>query len=117
DQVLDVARAGSTLSGAGFGGGTGGYGAGSRRGPSFSGGIGGGRSDIKRPSLGSGRKATPADRLPQLAAGERTTHASIRTGTVTEVAGQGERTQIEVQFKAPHGSKRLVLRYAAVTKL
>src|SRR5699024_11573886 len=66
DQVLDVARAGSTLSGAGFGGGTGGYGAGSRRGPSFSGGIGGGRSDIKRPSLGSGRKAIPADRLPQL---------------------------------------------------
>src|SRR5699024_7913057 len=61
ESVLDVARAGSTLSGAGFGGGygSGGYGggsyggqgSGSRRGPSFSGGIGGGRSDIKRPSL------------------------------------------------------------------
>src|SRR5699024_2525501 len=117
EQVLDVARAGSTLSGAGFGGGTGGYGAGSRRGPSFSGGIGGGRSDIRRPSLGSGRKAIPADRLPQPAVGDRITHDSFGMGTVTEVAGQGERTQIEVQFKAPHGSKRLVLRYAAVTKL
>src|SRR5699024_9918980 len=101
EQVLDVARAGSTLSGAGFGGGSsggyggyGGYGGGSRRGPSFSGGIGGGRSDIKRPSLGSGRKAIPADRLPQLAVGDRITHDSFGMGTVTEVAGQGEKTQI-----------------------
>ncbi|WP_394215593.1 UvrD-helicase domain-containing protein [Brachybacterium vulturis] len=129
ESVLDVARAGSTLGGAGFGGGhsgSGGYRAGghgtgpgtdSRRGPSFSGGIGGGRSDIKRPSLGSGRSATPADKLPQLAVGDRITHDSFGMGTVTEVAGQGERTQIEVQFKAPHGAKRLVLRYAAITKL
>ncbi|ATG52682.1 ATP-dependent DNA helicase PcrA [Brachybacterium vulturis] len=129
ESVLDVARAGSTLGGAGFGGGyggSGGYRAGghgtgsgtdSRRGPSFSGGIGGGRSDIKRPSLGSGRTATPADKLPQLVVGDRITHDSFGMGTVTEVAGQGERTQIEVQFKAPHGSKRLVLRYAAITKL
>ena len=127
ESVLDVARAGSTLSGAGFGGGygSGGYGggsyggqgSGSRRGPSFSGGIGGGRSDIKRPSLGSGRKATPAEKLPQLVVGDRITHDSFGMGTVTEVAGQGEKTQIEVQFKAPHGTKRLVLRYAAVTKL
>ncbi|MGP9708729.1 UvrD-helicase domain-containing protein [Brachybacterium sp. AOP24-D1-21] len=124
EEVLDVARAGSTLSGAGFGGsysGSGGYGGGrstsSQRGPSFSGGIGGGRSDIKRPSLGSGRKATPAEKLPQLVAGDRITHDSFGMGTVTEVAGQGDKTQIEVQFKPPHGTKRLVLRYAAVTKL
>jgi len=130
EAVLDVARAGSTLSGAGFGGGyrgsgfsgggSGGYGgggSGSGHGPSFSGGTGGGRSDIKRPSLGSGRKATPTDKLPQLAVGDRITHDSFGMGTVTEVAGQGEKTQIEVQFKAPHGTKRLVLRYAAITKL
>src|SRR5699024_8811140 len=120
EEVLDVARAGSTLSGAGFGSGFGGgYGGGgdSRRGPSFSGGTGGGRRDVKRPSLGSGRKATPADQLPQLVVGDRITHDSFGMGTVTEVAGQGEKTQIEVQFKAPHGTKRLVLRYAAVTKL
>src|SRR5699024_12046000 len=78
DQVLDVARAGSTLSGAGFGGGTGGYGAGSRRGPSFSGGIGGGRSDIKRPRLGSGGKANTSDLLPQLADVDRYTTRYFR---------------------------------------
>ncbi|WP_345082331.1 UvrD-helicase domain-containing protein [Brachybacterium paraconglomeratum] len=127
EEVLDVARAGSTLSGAGFGGsysgsgGSGGYGGSrrsdSQRGPSFSGGIGGGRSDIKRPSLGSGRTATPAEKLPQLVAGDRITHDSFGMGTVTEVAGQGDKTQIEVQFKPPHGTKRLVLRYAAITKL
>ncbi|AXK44474.1 UvrD-helicase domain-containing protein [Brachybacterium saurashtrense] len=124
EPVLDVARAGSTLSGAGFGGtgggaGGGGYGGGSGggRGPSFSGGIGGGRSDVKRPSMGSGRRATPVEKLPQLAVGDRITHDSFGMGTVTEVAGQGEKTQIEVQFKAPHGTKRLVLRYAAITKL
>ena len=38
-------------------------------------------------------------------------------GTVTEVAGQGEKTQVEVQFRAPHGKKRLLLRYAPITKL
>ncbi|MDN6400612.1 MAG: ATP-binding domain-containing protein, partial [Brachybacterium sp.] len=129
ENVLDVARAGSTLGGAGFSGGfhsSGGYGgsshgggqhSGSGRGPSFSGGIGGGRSDIKRPSMGSGRKATPADKLPQVAVGDRITHDSFGMGTITEIAGQGEKTQIEVQFKAPHGTKRLVLRYAAITKL
>ena len=122
EPVLDIARAGSSLSGAGFGGYSGSSGGsggsyGSQRGPSFSGGIGGGRSDVKRPSFGSGRKATPTEKLPQLAVGDRITHDSFGMGTVTEVAGQGDRTQIEVQFKAPHGTKRLVLRYAAVTKL
>jgi DNA helicase-2/ATP-dependent DNA helicase PcrA len=38
-------------------------------------------------------------------------------GTVTEVSGSGENTQVEVAFKAPHGTKRLLLRYAPVTKL
>src|SRR5690625_7129520 len=66
ESVLDVARAGSTLSGAGFAS-SGGYGGGSsfgagyggRRGLSFSGGLGGGRRDVNRPSFGSGdRKST-----------------------------------------------------------
>jgi DNA helicase-2/ATP-dependent DNA helicase PcrA len=49
--------------------------------------------------------------------GDRVTHDSFGMGTVTEVAGQGEKTQVEVQFKAPHGTKRLLLRYAPLTKL
>jgi DNA helicase-2/ATP-dependent DNA helicase PcrA len=126
-ETLDVARAGSSLSGVGlepggyggYGRGSGGYsgGGGSRRGPSFSGGIGGGRSDVKRPSLSSGRKPTPTASLPQLAVGDRVTHDSFGMGTVSEVAGQGDKTQVEVRFKAPHGTKRLLLRYAPITKL
>lgn len=128
EGVLDVARAGSSLSGAGLGGfgqgagsGGGGFGggyrSGSQRGPSFSGGIGGGRSDVKRLSLGSGRKPTAVSDLPQLAVGDRVTHDSFGMGSVTEIAGQGEKTQVEVQFKPPHGTKRLLLRYAPLTKL
>ena len=128
EGVLDVARAGSSLSGAGLGGfgqgagsGGGGFGggyrSGSQHGPSFSGGIGGGRSDVKRPSLGSGRKPTAVSDLPQLAVGDRVTHDSFGMGSVTEIAGQGEKTQVEVQFKPPHGTKRLLLRYAPLTKL
>ena len=45
------------------------------------------------------------------------THDCCGIGTVSEIAGQGDKTQIEVQFKAPPRTKRLVLRYAAVTKL
>ena len=123
EEVLDVARAGSTLGGAGFGGGgfSGGSGfgggRGGGRGPSFSGGVGGGRSDVKRPSFGSGRTATPTDKLPQLAVGDRVTHDSFGMGTVAEVSGQGDKTQVEVQFRDPHGRKRLLLRYAPLTKL
>ena len=123
EEVLDVARAGSTLGGAGFGGGgfSGGSGfgggRGGGRGPSFSGGVGGGRADVKRPSFGSGRTATPTDKLPQLAVGDRVTHDSFGMGTVAEVSGQGDKTQVEVQFRDPHGRKRLLLRYAPLTKL
>lgn len=127
EQVLDVVRAGSTLAGGGFdamsnGGhrsyGAGSYGAGrSQRGPSFVGGRGGGRSDVHRPSFGSGRKPKAASDLPALAVGDRVTHDTFGMGTVTEVSGQAEKTQVEVEFKAPHGRKRLVLRYAPLEKL
>lgn len=132
EQVLDVARAGSTLAGGGFGGyggggygsrggsgyGSGGsYGSGGGRGPAYSGGTGGGRSDVNRPSFGSGRKPVDVAKMPQLAVGDRVTHDAFGMGTVTEVAGQGEKTQVEVQFRAPHGAKRLLLRYAPITKL
>ncbi|MCT1653107.1 UvrD-helicase domain-containing protein [Brachybacterium muris] len=129
EQVLDVARAGSTLVGGGYGGGygSGGYGSGrsggyagtsgSSRGPAYSGGPGGGRKDVNRPSFGSGRTPTDVAKMPQLVVGDRVTHDTFGMGTVTEVAGQGEKTQVEVQFRAPHGKKRLLLRYAPITKL
>jgi DNA helicase-2/ATP-dependent DNA helicase PcrA len=120
ESVVDVARAGSSLSGMGYGGGYGGSGGGggASRGPSLTGvGVGGGRRDVNRPSFGSGKPSRKAADLPSLAVGDRVTHDSFGMGTVTEVAGQGEKTQVEVQFKAPHGTKRLLLRYAPLTKL
>jgi len=119
EQVLDVARAGSSLSGSGFGGGYGGGRGGYSRGPSVTGvGVGGAnRRDISRPSFSSGRKARSGAELPSLAAGDRVTHDSFGMGTVTEVSGTGDKTQVEVQFKEPHGRKRLLLRYAPITKL
>src|SRR5690625_2191002 len=72
----------------------------------------------RQPSqLRVGRKPVSASQMPQLAVGDRVTHDSFGMGTVSEVAGQGEKTQVEVAFKAPHGTKRLLLRYAPLTKL
>ncbi|GAB2535044.1 UvrD-helicase domain-containing protein [Brachybacterium huguangmaarense] len=126
EKVLDVARAGSTLAGGlgggyggGYGGGRGGSGGGYTRGPSVTGvGVGGAnRRDITRPSFTPARKPKSAEELPALAVGDRVTHDSFGMGTVTEVSGQGEKTQVEVQFKEPTGTKRLLLRYAPMTKL
>ena len=47
--------------------------------------------------------------------------AAARMGWISRFLSKavitGDKTQIEVQFKPPHGTKRLVMRYAAVTKL
>ena len=133
EDLLDVVRAGSATGG--FSGGWGGsswsddwgstgstgsgYGsAGAKRGPSVTGvGVGGGRRSVSRPSFGTGRAAKKASELPALAVGDRVTHDSFGMGTVSEVTGQGEKTQVTVQFRDPHGTKRLLLRYAPITKL
>lgn len=118
--VLEVARAGSSLGAGGWGGSGGSWGSsGGGRGPSVTGiGVGGGsRRDISRPSFGSGRPARSGGDLPALAVGDRVTHDSFGMGSVTEVSGEGDKTQVEVQFKEPHGRKRLLLRYAPIAKL
>ncbi|MDO5646277.1 MAG: UvrD-helicase domain-containing protein [Dermabacter sp.] len=125
EDLVHVARAGSAAGfadGGSFGGGYGSYGGfgggAPRRGPSVTGaGLGTGRRDIHRPSLGSGAKAKSAEDIPALAVGDRVTHDSFGMGTVQSVSGQGEKTQVEVAFREPHGTKRLLLRYAPVTKL
>ena len=121
DSVLDVARAGSSMAGGGFSSSyaSGGYGGrGYTRGPSVTGvGVGGGRRDVNRPAFQPRRKATAVEDMPQLAVGDYVTHDTFGMGTVTEVSGQGEKTQVEVSFKPPHGTKRLLLRYAPITKL
>lgn len=90
------------------------------RGPSVSGGsnFGARRSDIRRnSSFGSGNRAKRSDEIVPLSVGDRITHDSFGMGTVLAVSGEAEKTQVEVEFRAPHGKKRLLLRYAPITKL
>lgn len=125
EALVHVARAGNARAyadfGGGFGGGFGssdGWGASSRRGPSVTGvGVGGGRRDVSRPSFGSGKKAKTASEIPNLEVGDRVTHDSFGMGTVVSATGAGEKLQVEVQFREPHGTKRLLVRYAPITKL
>jgi DNA helicase-2/ATP-dependent DNA helicase PcrA len=51
-----------------------------------------------------------------LKAGDRVTHDTFGLGTVTRVEGEGDRAVAHVDFRA-EGEKRLLLRYAPVTKL
>ena len=125
ETLVHVARAGNARAYADFGGGFGGgfdssdgWGASSRRGPSVTGvGVGGGRRDVSRPSFGSGKKAKTASEIPNLEVGDRVTHDSFGMGTVVSASGAGEKLQVEVQFREPHGKKRLLVRYAPITKL
>lgn len=125
ETLVHVARAGNARAyadfGGGFGGGFGGsdgWGTSSRRGPSVTGvGVGDGRRDVSRPSFGSGKKAKTASEIPNLEVGDRVTHDSFGMGTVVSASGAGEKLQVEVQFREPHGKKRLLVRYAPITKL
>lgn len=133
EALVHVARAGNARAYADFGGGYGGgfgsdgwgasgrsrgFGGSSTRGPSVTGlGVGGGRRDVSRPSFGSGKKAKTASEIPNLEVGDRVTHDSFGMGTVISASGAGEKLQVEVQFRDPHGKKRLLVRYAPITKL
>ena len=129
EALVHVARAGNARAYVDFGGGFGsdgwgasgrsrGFSGSSKRGPSVTGlGVGGGRRDVSRPSFGSGKKAKTASEIPNLEVGDRVTHDSFGMGTVISASGVGEKLQVEVQFREPHGKKRLLVRYAPITKL
>ena len=115
--------------------GSGGYGSGARRrssddddfGPPIGSGAPRGRSSTptipawKRqaepasPSFGSGSGKADAD-IPSLAVGDRVTHDSFGLGTVVAVEGVGAKAVAKIDFGAD-GQKRLLLRFAPVTKL
>ena len=54
--------------------------------------------------------------MPSLAPGDRVTHDSFGMGTVVAVEGSGDKTVAHVDFRS-EGTKRLLLRYAPLTKL
>ena len=54
--------------------------------------------------------------IPNLDAGDKVTHDSFGLGTVVRVEGQGDRAMAHIDF-GDGPPKRLLLRYAPVTKL
>lgn len=50
-------------------------------------------------------------------AGDRVEHKKWGNGTVVKVSGSGQETEIDVAFPAPVGIKRLLAKYAPITKL
>jgi DNA helicase-2/ATP-dependent DNA helicase PcrA len=65
-----------------------------------------------------GRSAGPGLRpVPSLQPGDRVTHDAFGMGLVVTVRGAAETAEAEVDFGGEVGSKRLLLRYAPVTKL
>jgi len=60
---------------------------------------------------------SPGNReVVQLEPGDRVTHDTFGLGTVKEVVGVGDRAMAHIDFGS-EGTKRLLLRYAPVTKL
>jgi DNA helicase-2/ATP-dependent DNA helicase PcrA len=69
-------------------------------------------------SLANRREMTRASSRPalHLNPGDRVTHDSFGLGTVLRIEGEGDRAMAYVDFGS-EGVKRLLLRYAPVTKL
>jgi DNA helicase-2/ATP-dependent DNA helicase PcrA len=74
----------------------------------------GGGSD-SGPSFGSATPRPEAD-IPRLAAGDLVTHDAYGLGHVLAVEGEGKGQVARIEFRA-EGVKRILLRFAPVTKL
>jgi DNA helicase-2/ATP-dependent DNA helicase PcrA len=114
-ELIDWKREGTERPSFGSGGGFGS----SRYGGSF---WGAGTSEGQRgTAAGSAPAAVRAGRVqPQkeviaLAVGDKVSHTSFGNGTVLSLEGAGDKTVAKVKFEA--GEKRLLLRYAPLTKL
>jgi DNA helicase-2/ATP-dependent DNA helicase PcrA len=60
---------------------------------------------------------SPGNReIVRLEPGDKVTHDTFGVGTVVSIEGEGERASATVRFR-DEGEKRLLLRYAPVTKL
>ena len=75
-----------------------------------------GEPEIARLAQRPGVRSPGNREVPVLEPGDRVTHDSFGLGTVVTIEGEGERAQAHIDFRDP-GVKRLLLRYAPVTKL
>lgn len=89
-------------------------------------------SSFGRPSAGAAAPGPaaaakpPAFRAPQPAAGgavpdykasDKVSHGKWGVGTVVSVKGSGDDTELQIAFPAPNGLKRLLAKFAPITKL
>lgn len=71
---------------------------------------------LKAATAGSAAgRVQPKKEIPQLVVGDKVQHTSFGKGTVIAVEGSGDKTVAKVRFEAEE--KRLLLRYAPLTKL
>lgn len=74
-----------------------------------SGGVGGG--NVQKAPLARG------DRPTDYTVGDKVSHNKWGTGTVVSVKGSAEDTELQIAFPAPVGIKRLLARFAPITKV
>ncbi|BFT68727.1 DNA helicase PcrA [Paenibacillus sp. P36] len=89
-------------------------------------------SSFGRPSAGAAAPSPaaavkpPAFRAPQPAAGgpvpdykagDKVSHGKWGVGTVVSVKGSGDDTELQIAFPAPNGLKRLLAKFAPITKV
>ncbi|WP_166246357.1 DNA helicase PcrA [Paenibacillus turpanensis] len=100
----------------GGGAGTGGFGGGAAAG---AGGYNGARTSSITPAARSIPAAVqPAGgAVPVYAAGDKVAHGKWGTGTVVAVKGAGDDQELQIAFPAPVGIKRLLAKFAPITKV
>ncbi|WP_187385736.1 DNA helicase PcrA [Gorillibacterium timonense] len=107
-----------------FGGGSsyGDYSGGSSR-SSFGGGGGAAASSYGRPAATEAARTRPvAASAPrtdpsEFKAGDKVAHNKWGTGVIASVKGTGDDTELQIAFPAPVGVKRLLAKFAPITKL
>lgn len=87
-------------------------------GRSASGGWGGRGWNERGPGYGnkSGASFHPGGDIAVYAAGDKVTHAKWGAGVVVAVKGSGADTELQIAFPAPVGIKRLLAKFAPITK-
>ncbi|GAB3257166.1 ATP-dependent DNA helicase [Arthrobacter pigmenti] len=86
-----------------------------RFGGSYWGAGAGGQSASGAGSSASAGRVQPNKEIPSLTAGDKVSHTSFGNGTVLSLEGAGDKTVAKVEFN--EGEKRLLLRYAPLSKI
>ncbi|WP_135555148.1 DNA helicase PcrA [Paenibacillus cymbidii] len=109
-------------SGAGYGGGSFGQRSGGGAAAGFGAAAaptGAGRSPIGPPAGAAARPPQPAGGTnpADFHSGDRVAHGKWGTGTIVAVKGSGDDTELQIAFPAPVGIKRLLAKFAPITKV